>query len=150
MSKLGSMTIIVTGILMTGSIATIIHQDHLYLQSHSQPVKTVKVVKVEVPVVLNSPEKVALFVNEMMEKRQAQCLLWIYYQESRLNPKAKNPHSSAKGIGQLLDSTYKNIGLKHSSDPIAQVVASIAYISERYGSGGACSAKAFWQRNSYY
>ena len=150
MSRLGSMTILVTGILMTGSLATIIHQDHLYLQSHLQPVKTVKVVKVEVPVVLNSPEKVALFVNEMMEKRQAQCLLWIFYQESRLNPKAKNPHSSAKGIGQLLDSTYKNIGLKHSADPIAQVVASIAYISERYGSGGACSAKAFWQKHFYY
>jgi hypothetical protein len=115
-----------------------------------KPVKTVKVVKVEVPVVLNSPEKVALFVNEMMEKRQAQCLLWIFYQESRLNPKAKNPNSSAKGIGQLLDSTYKNIGLKHSADPIAQVVASIAYISERYGSGGACSAKAFWQKHFYY
>jgi hypothetical protein len=110
----------------------------------------IKIVTVEVPVVMNSQQKVEAFVNELMTKRQANCLLWIFNKESHLNPNAKNPTSSAKGIGQLLDSTYKNIGLKHSADPIAQVVASIAYISRHYGSDGACAAKAFWQKNSYY
>ena len=117
-----------------------------------QPIKvvTIKVVTVQVPVVMNNQQKVEAFVNELMTKRQANCLLWIFNKESHINPNAKNPTSSAKGIGQLLDSTYKNIGLKHSADPIAQVVASIAYISRHYGSDGACAAKAFWQKNSYY
>ena len=117
-----------------------------------QPIKvvTIKVVTVQVPVVMNNQQKVEAFVNELMTKRQANCLLWIFNKESHINPNAKNPTSSAKGIGQLLDSTYKNIGLKHSADPIAQVVASIAYISRHYGSDGACAAKAFWLKNSYY
>ena len=112
--------------------------------------QTIKIVTVQVPVVMNNQQKVEAFVNELMTKRQANCLLWIFTKESHINPNAKNPQSSAKGIGQLLDSTYKNIGLKHSADPIAQVVASIAYISRHYGSDGACAAKAFWQKNSYY
>ena len=110
----------------------------------------IKVVRVQVPVVMNNQQKVEAFVNELMTKRQANCLLWIFTKESHLNPNAKNPTSTAKGIGQLLDSTYKNIGLKHSADPIAQVVASIAYISRHYGSDGACAAKSFWQKNFYY
>ena len=107
----------------------------VYLQS--QPASTDK-------------QKVTAFVNELMTKRQADCLLWIFNKESHINSKAKNPTSTARGVGQLLESTYKNIGLKHSADPIAQVVASIAYISRHYGSDGACAAKAFWQQHSYY
>lgn len=110
----------------------------------------VKVVIVQAQPVLDDQQKVEQFVHELMVKRQANCLLWIFNKESHINPKAKNRHSSAKGVGQLLESTYRNIGLKHSADPLAQVVASIAYISRRYGSGGACSAKSFWQKNSYY
>ena len=110
----------------------------------------IKVVTIQVPVVMNNQQKVQAFVNELMTKRQANCLLWIFDKESHTNPNAKNPTSTAKGIGQLLDSTYKNIGLKHSADPIAQVVAAIAYISRHYGSDGACAAKAFWLKNSYY
>ena len=117
-----------------------------------QPIKvvTIKVVTIQVPVVMNNQQKVQAFVNELMTKRQANCLLWIFDKESHTNPNAKNPQSTAKGIGQLLDSTYKNLGLKHSADPIAQVVAAIAYVSRHYGSDGACAAKAFWLKNSYY
>ena len=117
-----------------------------------QPIKvvTIKVVTIQVPVVMNNQQKVQAFVNELMTKRQANGLLWIFDKESHINPNANNPQSTAKGIGQLLDSTYKNIGLKHSADPIAQVVAAIAYVSRHYGSDGACAAKAFWLKNSYY
>lgn len=110
----------------------------------------VKVVIVQAQPVLNDQQKVEQFVHELMVKRQANCLLWIFDKESHINPKAKNRHSSAKGVGQLLESTYRNIGLKHSADPLAQVVASIAYISRHYGADGACAAKSFWQKNSYY
>ena len=110
----------------------------------------VKVVIVQAQPVLNDQQKVEQFVHELMVKRQANCLLWIFNKESHINPKAKNPTSTAKGVGQLLESTYRNIGLKHSADPLAQVVASIAYISRHYGADGACAAKSFWQKNSYY
>lgn len=110
----------------------------------------VKVVFVQAQPVLNDKQKVEKFVYELMEKRQANCLLWIFNKESHINPKAKNRQSSARGIGQLLESTYRNIGLKHSADPLAQVVASIAYISRHYGADGACAAKSFWLKNSYY
>jgi len=113
-------------------------------------VATPKVVTIDNSLGMKDPQKVKLFVNELMTKRQASCLLWIFDKESHLNPKAKNPRSSAKGVGQLLESTYQNIGLKHSADPLAQVIASIAYISRHYGADGACAAKAFWQKNSYY
>ncbi len=33
--------------------------------------------------------------------------------ESQLNPLAKNPHSSAKGIFQFLDGSFTHYGLKH-------------------------------------
>jgi len=108
------------------------------------------VIRVQDAIVLDDQTKVGLFVNELMTQRQASCLLWIFNKESHINPKAKNPSSSAKGVGQLLESTYQNIGLKHSADPLAQVVASIAYISRHYGSDGACAAKAFWQKHNYY
>jgi hypothetical protein len=100
--------------------------------------------------VLTDKQKVTKFVNELMIKRQANCLLWVFEKESHINPKSANSRSSAKGVGQLLESTYRTIGLKHSADPLAQVVASIAYISRHYGSDGACAAKAFWQKHSYY
>ena len=110
----------------------------------------VNVIRVQDAIVLDDQTKVGLFVNELMNQRQASCLLWIFNKESHINPKAKNPSSSARGVGQLLESTYRNIGLKHSADPLAQVVASIAYISRHYGSDGACAAKSFWQKHSYY
>ena len=108
------------------------------------------VIRVQDAIVLDDQAKVGLFVNELMNQRQASCLLWIFTKESHINPNAKNPSSSARGVGQLLESTYRNIGLKHSADPLAQVVASIAYISRHYGSDGACAAKSFWQKHSYY
>jgi hypothetical protein len=77
---------------------------------------------------------------ELMDRKSFQCLKGIIAVESHNNPKAKNPHSSARGVGQLLASTYRNLGLKHSNDPKAQLVAMLAYISERYGSGGSCAA----------
>ena len=136
-----------TILLSAASVALLLIISITNTLTSGQPIK---IVKIEVPVVMNNQQKVEAFVNELMTKRQASCLLWIFDKESHMNPKAKNPTSSARGIGQLLDSTYANIGLKHSADPIAQVVASIAYISRHYGSDGACAAKAFWQRNSYY
>jgi hypothetical protein len=110
----------------------------------------IQIIEINQAVMLSDKQKVSLFIDELMIPRQAKCLKWILTKESHMNPKAKNPKSTARGVGQLLDTTYKNIGLKHSADPMAQVVASIAYISRHYGSGSACAAKAFWLKHSYY
>jgi Transglycosylase SLT domain len=110
----------------------------------------VEVISVKEVVTMTEPARIDLFINELMTPRKAACLKWILTKESHMNPDAKNPTSTAKGVGQLLDSTYSYIGLKHSADPLAQVIATIAYISRHYGSDGSCAAKAFWQKNFYY
>ena len=110
----------------------------------------IQVITVKEAITLTEPARIDLFINELMTPRKAACLKWILVKESHMNPLAKNPTSTAKGVGQLLDSTYLNIGLKHSADPLAQVIATIAYISKHYGSDGSCAAKAFWQKNFYY
>lgn len=69
---------------------------------------------------------------------------------STIDPYAKNPKSTAIGIGQLLDSTYRNLGMKHANDEASQVVAMLAYIGRKYGSGGPCAAYQFHLKHGYY
>jgi Transglycosylase SLT domain len=88
--------------------------------------------------------------QEIMTPRQYKCLVGVITIESHDNPLAKSPTSSAKGVGQLLASTYRNLGLKYSNDPKAQLIAMLAYISERYGSGGACAALRNEHRYNYF
>ena len=112
----------------------------------SQP--SVQVVTVNEAVTLTEQQRITLFINELLDAKSAQCLKNILMVESHMNPKAKNPTSTARGVGQLLETTYKNIGLKHSADPLAQVIATIAYISRHFGS--TCSAWSFHKKHNYY
>ena len=143
----------VSQIILSAALVSLLIAVSLFngaFQTIQAPSQTIQVVTVNEAVMLSEKQKVTLFINELMTPKQASCLKWILNKESNLNSKAKNPKSSARGIGQLLESTYRNIGLRHSADPIAQVVAVVAYTSRHYGSGGACAAKAFWQKHSYY
>lgn len=88
--------------------------------------------------------------RELLTKKQFACFTKLVGKESAWNPKAANPTSSARGIGQLLAGTYQNLGMKHSESGVAQTVATLAYIGRKYGSGGPCSAWAFFQRNGWY
>ena len=120
-----------------------------FLQPAGKP--PIKVVEVRSLMILSDKEKISFFIDEMMDKKQATCLKSILQKESNMRPQAANKQSSAKGVGQLLDSTYKNLGLKHSADPVAQVVATIAYVSRHYGGTNAfCKAWAFHQKHNYY
>lgn len=87
---------------------------------------------------------------QLLTSKQFQCLDYVLTRESHWNSKAKNPSSSAKGIGQLLNETYRNIGMKHSADSRAQLIATLAYISRWYGSAGPCGAKAHWLKHKWY
>ncbi len=102
----------------------------------------------ERPVLMQvNPKQVA---RELLTKKQFACFTKLVGKESAWKPSARNPESSAKGIGQLLDGTYRNLGMKHSNSGVAQVVATLAYIGRKYGSGGPCSAWNHWQRKSWY
>lgn len=88
--------------------------------------------------------------RELLTDKQFRCFTRLMGKESAWNPKAKNPKSTAKGVGQLLDGTYKNLGMKHSTAEVPQVVAALAYIGRKYGSGGPCAAWAHWQKKKWY
>ena len=68
------------------------------------------------------------------------CLVTLWTKESQWNPKAKNPHSSAYGIPQLLK-------LKER-DPYKQIDLGIKYVSKRYGNS--CKALAHHKSKGYY
>lgn len=84
----------------------------------------------------------------LLTKKQFSCLTSLLGKESAWNPSAKNPKSSAQGIGQLLDSTYDNLGMKHTKDSVSQLVATLAYIHRRHVTP--CNAWEFFKKNNYY
>jgi len=117
----------------------------------NRPQATMRVIEVKQAVILSDKEKIDLFINEMMTPKQGNCLKQILMKESNMRPNAKNKQTAALGVGQLLESTYRNLGLKHSADPIAQVVAAIAYGGRHYGGRNAfCKAWAFHQKHNYW
>lgn len=73
-------------------------------------------------------------------------LIQLVKHESSFSPQAKNPNSSAFGLFQFLDSTWKSnlpevpYGTK---DPYWQAVGGFRYIQQRYGTPE--RAWAFWQ-----
>lgn len=88
--------------------------------------------------------------KELLTSESYKCLKVIIHKESRGNPESKNSESSARGIGQLLSSTYRNLGMRHSSDEKSQLIALLAYIGRKYGSGGPCAALAFHKEHNYF
>ena len=57
----------------------------------------------------------------------------IVEKESKWLATAQNPHSTAYGIGQFLDSTWGLVGYKKTSDPYEQIDAMVEYIRAMYG-----------------
>lgn len=93
-----------------------------------------------------NPKKLA---RELLTKKDFQCFTKLMGKESAWQDK-KNPHSSAEGVGQLLDSSYSNLGMKRSKARVAQTVAALAYIGRHYGSGGPCKAWTTFKRQGHY
>lgn len=73
---------------------------------------------------------------------------WIIAHESGGKVSNKNPTSTAFGLGQLLDSTYKKYGGGPGTSGSEQIVAMAKYIADRYGDP--TRARAFWEQNHYY
>jgi len=87
--------------------------------------------------------------RELLTKKDFRCFSLLMGEESAWMNK-KNPHSSAEGVGQLLDSTIKNLGMKRSKSEVAQTVAALAYIGRKYGSGGPCAAWQHFKQKKWY
>jgi hypothetical protein len=93
-----------------------------------------------------NPKEVA---RELLTAHQFRCFNSLMSKESAWSDK-KNPTSTASGVGQLLDGTYRNLGMKRSKSTVAQTIAALAYIGRRYGSSGPCGAWEHFKRNNFY
>ena len=87
--------------------------------------------------------------RELLTTKQFKCFSALMGKESAWQDK-KNPNSTASGVGQLLDGTYRNLGFKRSKSTVAQTIASLAYIGRKYGSSGPCGAWEHFKRNNFY
>ena len=86
--------------------------------------------------------------KKLLTKKEYSCLSKLLGKESAWKSSAKNPTSSAKGIGQLLDVTYRNLGMKHTEASVPQLVATLAYIHRRHLTP--CNAWEFFKQKNYY
>ena len=86
--------------------------------------------------------------RELLTKKQYGCLAKLLGKESAWKPSAQNPTSSAQGIGQLLDATYRNLGMKHSEASVPQLVATLAYIHRRHQTP--CAAWNHFLKHRWY
>ena len=93
-----------------------------------------------------NPKEVA---RELLTTQQFKCFNALMSKESAWQDK-DNPTSSASGVGQLLDGTYRNLGMKRSDSTVAQTIAALAYIGRKYGSSGPCGAWEHFKRKNYY
>lgn len=97
-------------------------------------------------------EQVRALAQRMAAERgwtgsQWQALDQLIMKESGYNPTAQNPTSTAYGIGQFLDSTWKPYGAK-TSDPKAQLDYMYRYLTGRYGDPS--KALQFHLKNNWY
>jgi len=110
------------------------------------PVSSVVLYKERPPLKQVDPKKLA---KSLLTKQDFGCFTKLMGKESAWRD-AKNPHSSASGIGQLLDSSYRNLGMKRSKAEVSQTIAALAYIGRHYGAGGPCKAWRTWLSQRTY
>lgn len=74
----------------------------------------------------------------------------IVYREGGGTPSrhARNKRSSAYGLGQFLNSTWKSVGIKRTDCGTCQVEAMALYCRGRYGS--VANAWKAWQKRRWY
>ncbi|MDE9365960.1 transglycosylase SLT domain-containing protein, partial [Luteipulveratus sp. YIM 133132] len=69
-------------------------------------------------------------------------------QESSWNPRAQNSSSTAYGLFQFLDSTWRLFGARKTPDPMGQAQAGLAYIAKNYRDP--VGAWAFHRAHNWY
>lgn len=93
-----------------------------YRATYSAPIKP------ELPPIREYAEKMVYqeFGGQWLEFEQ------IINRESRWDNEAQNPKSTAYGIGQFLNSTWKTVGCVKTSNPYVQIDCMIKYVKQRY------------------
>ena len=133
----GTLTIVST-VLSIGAILSLVANHRI----------DTTVVEYRQVVLATDSQRINLFISELLTPKSAACFRAILNHESHMNPFAKNPFSTASGVSQLLDSTIQNLGMKKTTDGLAQVVATLSYISRHYGgTNSTCNAWHYWQKN---
>ena len=94
---------------------------------------------------INAPPLEELYVTQALNDPCWNSLIW---RESGWKWWAKNPISSAYGLGQFLESTWAGTGYEKSDDPEIQLAAMLAYIQNRYGT--TCEASRHQVENNWY
>jgi hypothetical protein len=77
---------------------------------------------------------------KLVDAKQYRCLELLWTRESRWDPRADNPRSSAYGIPQLLKLKEK--------DPYKQIDRGLKYISHRHSNP--CNAWAYHKKTGHY
>jgi hypothetical protein len=86
--------------------------------------------------------------RELLNKDQYKCLNKLISKESAWKPEAQNPKSTASGVGQILKSTYKGLGMNKTDAGVTQLVATLAYIHRRHVTP--CGAWKHFQNKGWY
>jgi len=74
-----------------------------------------------------------LVLDQWGSRKEYACLDELWTQESHWNPKAANPHSTAFGIPQFLNSTWGDYHFPiRPKSALLQITAGLRYISLRY------------------
>jgi hypothetical protein len=88
------------------------------------------------------------YVRSKHSHENYECYDKLIFKESSWNPDAKNPKSTAYGLGQFLDKTWHLVPQEKTSDPYQQLDAMFHYVENRYGN--ACNAWSFWLKKNWY
>jgi hypothetical protein len=96
----------------------------------------------------NFPVSARSYARSMVSVEEYVALHELIMLESSWNPDARNRKSSAYGLGQLVDQTWKDLDIEKSDDFRIQLIAAHKYVMQRYGSWQ--KALEFHKRNGYY
>ena len=88
------------------------------------------------------------YVELHHSKEHYECYCNLIFKESSWNPNAKNPKSTAYGLGQFLDKTWDLVPQSKTSDPYDQLDAMFYYVENRYENS--CKAWDFWLQKNWY
>jgi hypothetical protein len=94
------------------------------------------------------PDAYRAYARGKVGTTQFGCLDALWKKESGWRPNAKNPHSSAYGIPQLLTATWSATGTNRTANGFRQVDAGLVYIEAAYGSP--CGAWSHSRATGWY
>ena len=88
------------------------------------------------------------YLKDIVPEREESCYFNIIEKESKWNPLAQNPKSTAFGIGQFLNSTWGLVDHTKTKNPYTQIDAMVLYVKLIYGDG--CNAWHFKSQRGWY